>query len=85
TREVENETLNADNIIYPNPVDDFAYIQTEKFPISVKLINNLGEVLLELNNSYDNKIDFRLLPAGVYFVEISNGTTKIVNKVIKLR
>jgi hypothetical protein len=85
TREVENETLNADNIIYPNPVDDFAYIQTEKFPISVKLINNLGEVLLELNNSYDDKIDFRLLPAGVYFVEISNGTTNIVNKVIKLR
>ncbi|MCX7909308.1 MAG: T9SS type A sorting domain-containing protein [Ignavibacteria bacterium] len=72
------------NLAYPIPVEDFVYIRTNEYPISVRIINIFGETIFEQNNIYDNKIDLQTIPNGVYFLEVERNKTKNIEKIIKI-
>jgi len=79
----KSESLN----IYPNPVTDFLTIQTNGFEVenvTFTLINPLGQMLyFKQYNPPENKIDFRGLSNGVYFLKISSVSGQNIMRIIK--
>jgi hypothetical protein len=67
-------------MIYPNPVQDFLYLENVSNLNSAKVYNNLGQLVLEANA---NKIDFSTLNSGVYFLQLSTDKEVISKKIIK--
>lgn len=68
--------------IYPNPTSDLLYIESSKLLKNTRLINSLGQVVLE---SKEKEINMAELATGVYIlkIEFSNGvqtTERIVKK-----
>ncbi len=64
--------------IYPNPANDYLRIETNGKISNVRIINSIGQVVLEQNAGMNNvTISTEALQAGVYFVNIEtkNGTT----------
>jgi len=66
--------------LYPNPVKETLNIQTEGTiagKVSIRIVNQLGEVMQTLNNvvisNSQVSMNVAKLPAGVYHVSISNG------------
>jgi cyanophycinase-like exopeptidase len=72
----QNETNNPIQL-YPNPAGDYINIMfDEKLinPQSVRIINQQGQVIKEINIINSNKIQISLnnIPVGLYFVEIKS-------------
>ena len=65
--------------IYPNPVGDYIYLETElKQNLSFILINATGEVVLkEPENMGSAKINVSQLKTGLYFYQVSDNQTII--------
>ncbi|MGQ0826970.1 MAG: T9SS type A sorting domain-containing protein [Bacteroidota bacterium] len=81
---------NPDIIIYPNPAQDFLFIEgalssSERLEISI--VNILGQTIikkqLDVNNKFSERVNVESLQAGVYFVEISSGQSITKNKFVK--
>ncbi|MGC8957663.1 MAG: lectin-like domain-containing protein [Candidatus Kapaibacteriota bacterium] len=85
TRSTEDNQSNELSIVYPNPVEDYAFINIDTYPFSYKILNNHGEILVEKTAQYENLIDFSQLPSGLYFIEVSTSARKTVNKVVKIK
>ena len=73
--------------VFPNPASDILFI---KMDISnpenyeLQLINLLGQEVIKLTSLLDsNKIDISQIPAGNYFLRISDGKEMSVVKVVK--
>lgn len=68
------ETLSIDDArietikLYPNPTKGFISIKSNKSIESVKLYNNMGQILYLSTNSYS--IDLSNFPSGIYIIEI---------------
>jgi hypothetical protein len=77
--DINNSAIN----IYPNPVSDVIYIKSN-YPVkSIKIYNQLGELITE--KAQDNQINISQFISGIYFCKISDedGNTsffKIVKK-----
>lgn len=71
--------------LYPIPITDYLNIDFTKMQISTLTItNSLGRIIYSSNNSHFlEQIDFRGLPAGIYFVRFSNTNESKTYKVIK--
>ncbi|MDR2835094.1 MAG: T9SS type A sorting domain-containing protein, partial [Bacteroidales bacterium] len=63
-------------LLYPNPVQDFLYIQNDKLSDfqTINVINIMGQSLINQKLTEENvqKIDVKNLPIGVYVIHISN-------------
>lgn len=73
--------------LYPNPVWDYLYIETDQQIKSLDIFTNLGTKTLSTHiRSPDESVDVRLLPPGVYYVQIKfeKGLTQ-VKKIIKTK
>lgn len=88
---VVSSVKNADEnefAVYPNPVQNLLHIipNTGKSEtLSVKLINMQGiEVLsTEKSGAAAFEMDFSSLPAGIYLLELNDGTSPVQHKIIK--
>jgi hypothetical protein len=70
--------------IYPNPANEeinLTFGKEARYSIAIR--NVTGETVLSTENySAQTKIDVSMLPKGIYFVEVTNGNAKIMNKKI---
>ena len=65
--------------LYPNPVEDYLYIQSSDTTIkNIDIYNILGKKIY--STSSENRLDMSSYSAGIYFVKINNSTFKIVKK-----
>ena len=72
---VSNETFK----LYPNPVEDYLYIQSSDTTIkNIDIYNILGKRIY--SSTSENRLDMSSYSAGIYFVKINNSTFKIVKK-----
>lgn len=68
--------------LYPNPVSDVIYIKSDYQVNSIKIYNQLGELITKKTN--DNQLNIALLKSGIYFCKVSDveGNTSVF-KVVK--
>ncbi|MGC6432067.1 MAG: sulfatase/phosphatase domain-containing protein [Jejuia sp.] len=92
---LSTETLETSNILelFPNPVENTVSLKltnnTLLENISVKLYNALGQkfnVMLLNHNTLSNTAEFDMSPykTGIYFVSISDGNSKQLERIVKL-
>jgi hypothetical protein len=84
--DINTYSNNFSFMIYPNPVKDNLFIEVSCISciFNIKLFNIFGKEILNLNSINNSTcIDLSDLSAGVYFVEFTNNTEKIVKKIIK--
>ncbi len=80
TLSIDENGLEKITNIYPNPVQGFLYLQNFKALKSIKIYNTLGQLILVTK---DEKIDFRKLSKGIYFLKIETSSKKMSKKIIK--
>jgi hypothetical protein len=70
--------------VYPNPTNSVLTIQHSAFNIpnsSFRITNLMGQTLLQGSiNTENQQIDISTLPAGMYFINVGEQTTKFVVK-----
>jgi hypothetical protein len=78
--ETNQNKVEEDFIIYPNPANNNLYINFKDKSLQPKLIikNTLGQIILETNT---NSIDTSTITDGIYFIEV-DGENKAVKKII---
>ena len=76
-----DNAFELDVTIYPNPTDNYLFIEGNKNPISISIYNLLGAEVITKSNT--NKIDVSELSNGVYIIKISDGVSQIDRKFIK--
>ena len=75
-------TQNEIIILYPNPINDIFFIESENF-VSINLYNVLGKEVVNQNATGKTEIDIAYLPAGIYFVRITTNKGAVTRKVVK--
>ena len=72
---VSNESFK----LYPNPVEDYLYIQSSDTTIkNIDIYNILGKKIYSISS--ENSLDMSSYSAGIYFIKVNNSTFKIVKK-----
>jgi hypothetical protein len=66
--------------VYPNPVNDFLYIENKENIVSARIYNSLGQLIMETNTKI---IDFIKLKSGVYILQINSDKETTVKRIIK--
>ena len=69
-----------DVVIYPNPVYDILYVDTNDANISINVINLQGQNIISTNK---NEIDVSKLTNGIYFINIKTDKGLVVKKFMK--
>jgi len=81
-----NNDLNESNIIiYPNPSDGIIYIDLSSFTSksTIEVLDISGKVVNKLENAVEKAtISLSGLPASLYLIRVSNGSTTLHKKVI---
>ena len=67
--------------LYPNPTDNYLFIQGTTSHLSATVYNMLGKQVLFTNNT--DKIDVSGLSDGVYIIKISDGVNEATRKFVK--
>ena len=67
--------------LYPNPATDKIYISSKKPLSALALYDVYGKLVLKKENNA-NSIDVSHLNSGVYFLEVSSNSERVVKKVI---
>ncbi len=82
---IKEAVLNDNIKLYPNPADEFIYIESDYNELQFQIKDILGKVVIN-QESYENKtkIDLSDLQVGIYFITIKSLGNKIVKKFIKL-
>jgi hypothetical protein len=78
---IGDNTLELDVFIYPNPTNDYLFIEGNKNPIAVSIYNLLGAEVIA--NSNTDKINVSKLSKGIYIIRISDGVNQADKKFIK--
>lgn len=69
--------------IFPNPVEDRLFLQTETSTIEeIQVLDTSGRQLIQVINT-DNQIDLSLIPSGLYYARIFSQGEFVVRKFIK--
>jgi hypothetical protein len=71
-----------DFIVYPNPVKDMLYVETEKRVLNVEIIDITGR-FLSSNSVHNNKVDLSKLNNGSYFLKFYSNDGVKIKKIIK--
>ncbi len=80
----DNELLNLFTV-YPNPVKDIVRIETSLTIDSIKILNQLGQNVLTIDNNriINNEVDLSSITNGLYFMKINSGDKSQSIKIIK--
>ncbi len=77
-------TEDGDITLFPNPTNGKVYIKSSKFqPDYVRVVNNLGQTVIESATQNNNEIDMSHLPNGIYAIELSSKSKKIQKTIVK--
>lgn len=79
-KDVEND----DKIfVYPNPVSDLVHIESSEKMVSIKVIDNVGQVLKTISsNRSKHQIDVSHLHAGIYTIQIDTESGTSLQRII---
>ena len=78
---IGDNAFELDVSIYPNPTDNYLFIEGNVNPISITIYNLLGAKVIAKSNT--DKIDVSELSKGVYIINISDGVSQTNKKFIK--
>ena len=78
---VEDNALGLDVFIYPNPTDNYLFIEGKKNPVSISIYNLLGAEVIATSST--DKINVSELSKGVYIIRISDGVNQTNKRFIK--
>jgi Leucine-rich repeat (LRR) protein len=78
---IGDNALELDVFIYPNPTNDYLFIEGNKNPVSISIYNLLGAEVIA--KSAGDKINVSELSKGVYIIRISDGINQTDKKFIK--
>ena len=78
---IGDNPFELDVTIYPNPTDNYLFIEGNKNPISISIYNLLGAEVISKSNT--DKINVSELSNGVYVIRISDGIGQTDRKFIK--
>ncbi len=88
--DVENKIALENLTIYPNPASQYIQIAGESNngdKLNFIIFNTLGESLfneeISTFGTFNHQIDLSNLTAGIYFLSITNGSEKVIKKIIK--
>ena len=72
-------------IIYPNPATNEIQIQinSSQQNTSLRILNSLGDIVLEVNKFNDQNLDISNLSPGIYFIDLLQGENALRNKFVK--
>lgn len=79
---VEDNRSGIGWIVYPNPTNDYLYINGITSPLSATVYNIVGQRVLFTENT--DKIEVSELSEGVYVVMVSDGLNETLEKFIKI-
>jgi len=69
--------------VFPNPTTGVVYIENFDNPLNIKVINTLGEIVMEKQLSIsDNKLDLSAYTKGIYYLEINSKKQNITKKIV---
>ena len=69
--------------VFPNPATDMLHISAENGLTSVRIMNQVGQLILSRNaDATDFTINISGFPTGVYFVEINTAEGSITEKIL---
>jgi hypothetical protein len=75
------------SVVYPNPTSSDLIVEVKKGgeKLQVNIVDVLGNIVLNQEAAFTNQIHLKTsqLPNGIYFVHISNGAERYVQKIIK--
>lgn len=63
-------------VIYPNPVNDFLYFNSNQYFGKITIYSMLDKI--ELETDYKEMINVSSLPAGLYFIKVGNKVCKFL-------
>ena len=78
---IGDNAFELDVTIYPNPTDNYLFVEGNKNPISISIYNLLGAEVISKRNTH--KINVSELSNGVYIIRISDGIGQTNRKFIK--
>ena len=78
---IHNFNLNS-SIVYPNPADEFLYIQSFSSYNSYTIYDIFGKKVVANQLPKDAYIPISSLKAGIYIIELSTDTTKSFTKIL---
>ena len=84
--EIKGESISelSNNVkVYPNPVDDVLYINTNENITEVNVYNVVGVKMTTVNGQQTNvSVNMSNLNSGVYFVEVKTEKENIIKKIV---
>ena len=86
---MDKDAFDQNMMIRPNPVRDFIQIKLSKpfnSSATIRIINSIGQVIRSIEDHQGNNmliIPVTDLLKGIYFIEINDGMSKRVQKIIK--
>jgi hypothetical protein len=79
-----DEPQNASMVVYPNPMSDQLFFNTDKDIRRISVVNMLGQTVLEMNTVTDNVVDVQNLSEGFYLIVFETmDAERIVQRVVK--
>ncbi len=80
TEELEDKFIT----VFPNPANQYVYLDADKPISSIRLLNNAGQELMNMTfKDKSVKIDISELKQGIYFLLIETGKKSFIKQVIK--
>ena len=78
-----NSLEEVELFLYPNPTSGYLYLNTSLQNIRVSIRDLQGrEVINTMTTSFSNRFDLKGLLPGMYVVELNNGNSRSLNKII---
>ena len=74
TQSMNTANFEKEIFIYPNPIKNRIYIQTDQIISSYKIYNVMGQLVL--SNIFSESIDISMLEKGTYFLNLDNLKSK---------
>lgn len=81
---IDNRSIN----VYPNPAEDYIYVESVDSDFKIELVNSLGEVISTkiIKGNTKNKIYFNTKESGIYYIKLYNNLGEFISvrKIIRI-
>ena len=82
TGTVSNNNINNNRFkIYPNPSNGKFIVMTEN-NVKIEILNILGNIIYQSNNSSTQEIDLSFVENGIYIININSENERFTEKII---
>lgn len=85
TSTIENDNVKSTIRIYPNPISNNLFINSETAITKIEILNSIGQLMLskENINTISTTLDVSQLPTGIYFVQLQSADRMVTKKIVK--